>query len=101
MSRFFFHLASKDDRIFDTKGRELGDLAAAHRHAMLLIHKMVLLDDMDWRGWSINVTDASNLSVLSVLFPQVSYCRHGRVEDDLLRLGNAAKTNPAEGSGVS
>jgi len=40
---------------------------------MLLIHKMVLLDDMDWRGWSVNVTDASNRSVLSVLFPQASF----------------------------
>ena len=39
---------------------------------MGLIQKMVLLDDLDWRGWSINVTDASNQSVLSVLFPQVS-----------------------------
>jgi hypothetical protein len=77
MSRFFFHIASKDERIFDTKGRELGDLAAAHRHAMLLIHKMVLLHDMDWRGWSVNVTNASNRSVLSVLFSQVSYFQRG------------------------
>ena len=68
MSRFFFHIESRDDRIFDTNGRELGDLATAHRHAMRLIQKMVLLDDLDWRGWSINVTDASNQSVLSVLF---------------------------------
>jgi hypothetical protein len=73
MNRFFFHLASKDNTIFDDKGRELIDLAAAHRHAMLLIHKMVALDDVDWRGWSINVADASQRSVLSVLFPQ-SYC---------------------------
>ncbi len=72
MNRFFFHIASKDDGILDTKGREFSDLATAHRHAMLLIHKMVLLDDMDWQGWSINVTDASNRSVLSVLFPQIS-----------------------------
>ena len=70
MTQFFFHFASKDDRIIDTKGREFSDLAAAHRHAMLLIHKMILVDDTDWRGWSINVTDKSNHSVLSVLFPQ-------------------------------
>jgi hypothetical protein len=75
MNRFFFHLASKDNTIFDDKGRELIDLAAAHRHAMLLIHKMVALDDVDWRGWRINVTDATQRSVLTVLFPQ-SYCRH-------------------------
>jgi hypothetical protein len=77
MQHFFFNVASNDDNIRDTKGRELSDLAAAHRHAMLLIHKMVLLDDMDWKGWSINVTDASNRSVLSVLFPQMSYFQCG------------------------
>jgi uncharacterized protein DUF6894 len=77
MSQFFFHFTSKGDFVCDTKGRELTDLAAAHRHAMLLIHKMVLLDDMDWRGWSVNVTDASNRSVLSVLFPQISFSQSG------------------------
>jgi hypothetical protein len=85
MNRFFFHLASKDDRIFDTKGRQFSDLAAAHRHAMLLIHKMVLLDDMDWRGWSINVADAGNRSVLSVLFPQISYFQCGNKARQLHR----------------
>lgn len=70
MSYFFFHLASKENNIRDTNGREFSDLAIAHRHAMLLIHKMVLLDDVDWQGWSINVTDENDRSVLSVLFPQ-------------------------------
>ena len=45
---------------------------AAHYHATMLVHKMVSLDDMDWRGWSIKVTAADGRSVLSVLFPQVS-----------------------------
>jgi hypothetical protein len=85
MNRFFFHLASKDDRIFDAKGRQFSDLAAAHRHAMLLIHKMVLLDDMDWRGWSINVTDAGHRSVLSVLFPQISHFQCGNKARQLHR----------------
>jgi hypothetical protein len=73
MNRFFFHVGCKEDSFFDTEGRELADLAEAHRHAMLLIHKMVMLDDVDWRGWSINVTDANNRSVLNVLFPQRSH----------------------------
>jgi hypothetical protein len=77
MNRFFFHLTSKDNNIVDAKGYELNDLAAAHRHAMLLIHKIVLSNDMDWRGWSINVSDASNRSVLSVLFPRLSYFQWG------------------------
>ena len=42
MNRFFFHLASKDNTICDEKGRDLTDLAAAHRHVMLLIHKVVV-----------------------------------------------------------
>jgi hypothetical protein len=77
MDRYFFHFSSKDELISDTKGRELSDLASAHRHAMLLIHKMILLDDLDWRGWSVRVADASGRSVLSVLFPQMSYLQFG------------------------
>jgi hypothetical protein len=73
MDRFFFHLASKDTTIWDDKGRELADLAAAHRHAMLMIHKMVGLGDIDWQGWSVKVTDANHRSTLSVLFPH-TYC---------------------------
>ena len=73
MTRFFFHLSSKDRHIRDPNGRELNDLAAAHRHAMHLIHKMVLLSNMDWQGWSITVADAGDQSVLNVLFPQLSY----------------------------
>jgi hypothetical protein len=73
MTRFFFHLSSKDQDIRDPNGRELGDLAAAHRHAVQLIHKIVVLHDMDWRGWSIIVADAGDQSVFSVLFPPLSY----------------------------
>ena len=72
MTRFFFHLASRDDTFHDREGRELGDLNAAHRHAMRLIRKAVELDHMDWRGWSIKITDAHNRPILSVLFPQAS-----------------------------
>jgi hypothetical protein len=78
MNRFFFSLASKEDTICDTKGREFTDLASAHRHAMLLIHKMVMLDELDWRGWSIDVTDASHRSVLTVLFPQTYSAEFGK-----------------------
>jgi len=73
MSRFFFHLASKDNTICDEKGFDFNDLAAAHHHAMMMIYKMTSIHDIDWRGWSIKVTDASHRSLLSVLFPQ-SHC---------------------------
>jgi len=84
MKRFFFNLASRDANISDTKGREFSDLAAAHRHAMLLIHRMTLLDKTTlldtkyWQGWSVNITDASKRSVLSVLFPQTSHLEDGQ-----------------------
>jgi hypothetical protein len=71
MQRFFFNFTSKDGNICDNKGRELSDLATAHRHAMSLIYKMISMDDVDWTGWSISVTDASNRAVLTVLFPQM------------------------------
>jgi hypothetical protein len=78
MTRYFFHFSFKDELIRDRKGRELSDLAAAHRHAMLLIQKTVLLDDMDWRGCAIRVCDSNDRNVLSVLFPQISYFRLGQ-----------------------
>jgi hypothetical protein len=78
MCRFFFHFSFKDELIRDGNGREFSDLAAAHRHAMLLIQKAVSLDDMDWGGWTIRVTDANDRSALTVLFPKVSYFREVR-----------------------
>ena len=72
MTRFFFHFWSKDDTVHDSQGRELGDLSAAYRHAMGLIRKAVELDDIAWRGCSINITDAYDRPMLSVLFPQES-----------------------------
>jgi hypothetical protein len=72
MTRFFFNLATKGTTISDTKGREFADLAAAHRHAMQLVYKMVLLDGTDWEGWYLKITDPENRSLLCVLFPQTS-----------------------------
>ncbi len=72
MNRFFFHFSSNDALIRDSTGHECADLAIAHHHALRLVYKMIALDDMDWRGWSIKVTDANDRSALSVLFPQVS-----------------------------
>ena len=78
MTRFFFHFWSKEDVIRDSQGREFSDLSEAHRHALTLIHKLFLLDDVDWQGWSIKITDADDRSMLSVLFPQAFYFQFGR-----------------------
>jgi hypothetical protein len=79
MVRFYFHLASKDGNIIlDTKGYEFSDLATAHRHAVMLINKMVLLTtDVEWQGWSMKVTNENNRSILSVLFPPGPYVQRG------------------------
>ena len=70
MARFFFHFSSKHKFVRDPKGRELRDTGAAHRHALLLIEKAVLLlsHELDWSGWSINISDATGRTVLNVLF---------------------------------
>jgi uncharacterized protein DUF6894 len=72
MTRFFFNLATKGTTISDTKGREFADLAAAHRHAMQLVYKMVLLEGTDWEDWYIKITDPENGSLLCILFPHTS-----------------------------
>jgi uncharacterized protein DUF6894 len=70
VARFFFHFVSKDKFIPDPNGRELEDVGAAHGHALLIIEKSVVLlsHEVDWKGWSINVSDASGRVLLSVLF---------------------------------
>jgi hypothetical protein len=78
MDRFFFHFSHRTEIVRDGKGRELRDLSAAHRHAMALIHKALLLDEVDWRGWSVRIADADDRSMLSVLFPQPTCSRFGR-----------------------
>jgi hypothetical protein len=74
MARFFFNFRSRTETIHDTKGAEFTDLASAHRHAMMLIYRMVLLDELDWKGWSVDVTNANHRSVLAVLFPESCHC---------------------------
>jgi hypothetical protein len=71
MARFFFHFSSKQNLVRDPNGRELEDVSAAYQHALLLMEKSIVLlsHEVDWRGWSISVSDASGRRVLSVLFP--------------------------------
>ncbi len=72
MNRFFFHFSCGNTLIHDDNGRDCADLATAHNYARQLVAKLIALDEMDWRGWSIKVTDADDRSILSVLFPQMS-----------------------------
>jgi hypothetical protein len=72
MSLFYFHLVSDGEFIRDHRGKEFSDLVEAYYHVRSLIHKAVTYD-IDWRGWSIRITDASDRSILTVLFPQTSH----------------------------
>ena len=71
MAHFFFHLVSKDKMIRDPNGREFEDLSAAHQHAQTLVEKSILLlsHELNWTGWSINVSNENDDTVLTVLFP--------------------------------
>ena len=71
MSRFFFHFAYKSDWIHDDKGKELANLQEAHRYALLLIKQATCDFETapDWRDWRIQITDVSDLPLLTVLFP--------------------------------
>jgi hypothetical protein len=72
VTRFFFHFSSRDQFVADQKGRELEHIGAAHRHALLLIEKAVLLlsHELNWSGWSIDVSDSTGRTLLNVLFPR-------------------------------
>jgi len=71
MARFFFHLVSKDKIIRDPNGREFENIGAAHRHAQTIVEKSILLlcHELNWTGWSINVSNENDDTVLTVLFP--------------------------------
>ena len=71
MSRFFFHFVYKSGWVPDDGGKELANLKEAHRYALLLINQATCDFEgaTDWREWRIQITDVSDLPLLTVLFP--------------------------------
>lgn len=71
MPRYFFHFASRSERVPDLDGVDLDTLPAAHRYAMRLVRTTVaaLAEGEDWRSWRIEIEDAAHRRVLTVLFP--------------------------------
>ncbi len=54
MPRFYFHLASRDGRIFDERGKELSTLNDAYEHARKLIHKILFhVGHDDAEAWKV------------------------------------------------
>lgn len=67
--RCFFHLVHRHERILDKTGIEVSDLDAAHYQAIKAIQE--LREDgepggIDWRGWHLEVTDASENVLLTI-----------------------------------
>jgi hypothetical protein len=77
MPRLFFHFVYKGGRVPDDTGKELANLQEAHRYALLLINQATCDFDAatDWRDWRIQITDGSELPLLTVLFPSRSPVR--------------------------
>ena len=71
MSRFFFHFLYEGGWVPDDEGKELANLKEAHRYALLLIEQASCDFEAatDWRDWRIQITDVSDLPLLTVLFP--------------------------------
>lgn len=65
----FFHLVHRHERILDETGIEVSDLEAAHYQAIKAIQELREEgedDEVDWRGWHLEVTDATGKVLLSI-----------------------------------
>ena len=65
----FFHLVHTHERILDETGIEVSDLEAAHYQAIKAIQELREegeADEVDWRGWHLEVTDASGRVLFSI-----------------------------------
>ena len=65
----FFHLVHTHERTLDETGIEVSDLEAAHYQAIKAIEELRQegeADAVDWRGWALEVADASGKVLLSI-----------------------------------
>src|SRR3954447_2839077 len=70
MARFFFHMAMSQKQVFDVRGKELQDLAAAHEHALHLVCRATsCLCERETRGLMIKIGAFDGTVPLTVLFP--------------------------------
>ena len=74
MPRFYFHLSAPDQDFEDPIGNDLSDIRAAHSRAMLLADRVMVFSGfadqaLDYRRWTVKVTDASQKLLMTVLFP--------------------------------
>jgi hypothetical protein len=72
----FFHLVHTHERIHDETGIEVSDLEAAHYQAIKAIQELRQegeADDVDWRGWELEVADASGKVLFSIPLDAVQH----------------------------
>jgi hypothetical protein len=73
MATFYFHLATPVGRFHDDTGCDVPDLTAAHSRAIKAAQWMITRsglaeEELEWRGWSFEITDNRQRSKLRVLF---------------------------------
>jgi Domain of unknown function (DUF6894) len=72
MQRYFFHLASKDQKFFDNKGRDMDSLYAAYQYALRLFQKSgAYFAPEEFEGWRMNIANEIGQVKLVVLFPKI------------------------------
>lgn len=70
MECYFFHMATRDQRLIDHVGKHLSSLGEAHEHALRLIEKTTkYVDTPCHERWMIEVCSPPDRVMLVVLFP--------------------------------
>jgi hypothetical protein len=75
MRRFYLHLSTPDEYFQDNIGYDVDDLAAAHSAAVRFADRVetfvpfFLNRALDFRRWTVEVTDQSQQRVIIVMFP--------------------------------
>lgn len=75
MARFYLHLSTPFEYFHDNIGYDVNDLAAAHSAAMRLANRVEMFVPfflnraLDFRHWTVEVTDERRQRVITVMFP--------------------------------
>jgi hypothetical protein len=79
MPRFYFNLASRDNHIPDTAGKELATLNDAHAHARTLIDKILFHVGHDHAAeWKVVISNDDHDAQMIVPFPVSAVFRRQR-----------------------
>ena len=74
MKRYYFHIVSPAGRADDAVGRTLPNLSAVVGEALKSVRAIVCkegsapIDRNEWRGWSLDVSDGEQQSLLVLKF---------------------------------